>query len=167
VPRNRGVDELEAGSVVTPDDLDAALASAGLEVRPGDLVCVRTGEIRHYLRGDKVRYATGVEWRNTGLGVGCVEWFRDHDVAGVFLDCYTFEVMPPEPLAGRDVNWDDLMVVHMLQLRDMGMLQGQNWTFEDLAADCVADGRAEFLLVVSPEPIEGATSAPVNPVAVK
>ncbi len=162
VPRTRGVDEVEAGTVVTADDIDAALAAAGLTAEPGDMVCVRTGDIRHYHRGDRKRYAMGVDWKNSGLGVSCVTWFRDHDIAGVFTDCYTYEVMPPE-----NGNWDDLMVVHMLQLRDMGLVQGQNWDFEALAEHCAADGVAEFMLVVAPEPIVGATSAPVNPVAVK
>ena len=126
------------------------------------MLCVRTGDIRHYHRGDRKRYATGVDWKNSGLGVSCVPWVHEHDVAGVFLDCYTYEVMPPE-----NGNWDDLMVVHMLQLRDMGLLQGQNWDFEALAEHCAADGVAEFMLVAAPEPIVGAASAPLNPVAVK
>ena len=167
VPRTRGIDEMEPGDPVTADDLHAAIAAAGLTVEPGDMVCVRTGDIRHYHRGDRKRYAMGVEWNTCGLGVSCVEWFRDRDIAGVFLDCYTYEVMPPEPVPGKDVNWDDLMVVHLLQLRDMGMLQGQNWDFEALAEDCAGDGVAEFMLVVAPEPIVGATSGPVHPVAVK
>jgi kynurenine formamidase len=168
VPRTRGVDELDAGTAVTADDLDAAVSAGGVTVEPGDLVCVRTGEIRQYLSGDRTRYATGVDWKNTGLGVSCVEWFRDRDVAGVFLDCYTYEVMPPEPIReGAPENWDDLMVVHLLQLVEMGMLQGQNWNFEALSEDCAADGRIDFMLVVAPEPLVGATSSPVNPVAVR
>jgi hypothetical protein len=70
--------------------------------------------------------------------------------------------MPPE-----SGNWDDLLAVHMVQLRDMGLLQGQNWDFEALGADCADDGVAEFLLVAAPEPIVGATSAPVVPIATK
>ncbi len=70
--------------------------------------------------------------------------------------------MPPE-----SGNWDDMCAVHMVQLRDMGLLQGQNWNFEALAADCAEDGVSEFLLVAAPEPIVGATSAPVVPIATK
>jgi kynurenine formamidase len=162
VPRTRGVDELEAGTAVTADDLDAAIGAAGVTVEPGDFLCVRTGDVRHYLAGERKRYAMGVDWKNTGLGASCVEWFADHDVAGVFLDCYTYEVMPPE-----NGNWDDLLVVHMLQLRDMGMVQGQNWNFESLSEDCADDGRIDCMLVVAPEPIVGATSSPVHPVAIK
>jgi hypothetical protein len=55
----------------------------------------------------------------------------------------------------------------MLQLRDMGMLQGQNWNLEELADAVAEDGRTAFLLLAAPEPIVGATSAPVHPVAVR
>ncbi len=162
VPRTRGVDVLDVGSAVTPDDIEGALSAAGLRVEAGDILCVRTGEIRHYHSGERQRYTVGEDWKLTGIGVSCVGWFHEHDVAGVFADCYGLEVMPPET-----GNWDDLLAVHMLQLRDMGMLQGQNWDFEALADDCAADGVAEFFLVAAGEPIVGATSTPVHPVAIK
>ena len=33
------------------------------------------------------------------------------------------------------------MPVHMIQLRDMGLVQGQNWHLDNLLADCAADGQ--------------------------
>ncbi len=105
---------------------------------------------------------SGVDWQTTGLGVSAVEWFWSRDVAAVFCDNYTYEVMPPET-----GNWDDLLAVHLLQIRDMGMIQGQNWDFEELADAAAEDGRHDFLLVAAPEPIVGATSAPVAPVAIR
>ena len=60
-----------------------------------------------------------------------------------------------------------LLPVHMIQLRDMGLVQGQNWYLDELAADCAADGRWSFLLsarrCLSPVRWGG----PVAPVAVK
>lgn len=162
IPRTLGVDRVEPGHSVTADQLDAALHRVAITTEPGDVICVRTGDIGWYHDGDRRRYACGVDWKTVGLGLSCVEWFRDRDVAGAFVDTYTYEVMPPE-----SGNWDDLLCVHMVQLRDMGLLQGQNWDFEALAADCAEDGVAEFLLVAAPEPIVGATSAPVVPVATK
>ncbi|MFN8052461.1 MAG: cyclase family protein [Acidimicrobiales bacterium] len=162
IPRLLGVDRVDPGHAVTATELDGALAATGLTVEAGDVICIRTGDIGWYLDGDRRRYAVGVDWKTVGLGFSCVEWFADRDVAGAFVDSYTYEVMPPE-----SGNWDDLLAVHMVQLRDMGLLQGQNWNFEDLAADCAADGVSEFLLVAAPEPIVGATSAPVVPVATK
>lgn len=162
VVRARGVDELPCGTAVGAADLDAALALTGLEVEPGDAVLVRTGEIRHYLAGDKRRYAVGEDWKMTGLGTSCAAWFHERDVAAVFVDNYGFEVMPPET-----GNWDDLCAVHMIQLRDMGMVQGQNFDFEAIAEAAAADGRYDCFLIAAPEPLVGATSAPVHPVAIR
>ena len=162
VPRLLGVEHLDPGHAVTADELDRAIERAGLTIESGDVICVRTGEIGWYHAGERRRYAMGVDWKSVGLGLSCVEWFWRHDVAGAFVDSYTYEVMPPE-----SGNWDDLLCVHMVQLRDMGLLQGQNWDFETLAAACSADGRYDFMLVASPEPLVGATSAPVAPVAVR
>jgi hypothetical protein len=56
---------------------------------------------------------------------------------------------------------------HLLHLRDMGLLQGQNFDLEALSAHCAADGVYEMLLVANPEPVSGGAGAPTNPVAVK
>jgi hypothetical protein len=85
---------------------------------------------------------------------------RQHDLGAVFSDTYVFEVWPPE-------DWAAMMVVHMIHLRDMGQLQGQNFDFEALAAACAADGTYEFLFTAAPEPFTGGCSAPVAPVATR
>jgi kynurenine formamidase len=162
VPALMDLERVPAGYAVTADDLDASLARSGITVASGDAILIRTGDIQWYLEGDRRRYAVGENWQTVGIGASCIEWFATHDIAAVFVDSYTFEVMPPET-----GNWDDLLCVHMIQLRDMGLLQGQNWNFESLAADCAEDGVYECLLVAAPEPLVGATSAPVAPVAVK
>ena len=89
-----------------------------------------------------------------------MQWFRDHDVAAVATDNLTFEVYPCE-------REDAILPVHLLHLVDMGMTQGQNWNFEELAADCAADGRYTFFLDASPLPFTNAVGSPVNPVAIK
>jgi kynurenine formamidase len=89
-----------------------------------------------------------------------VEWFHRHQVAAVAIDNLIFEVFPCE-------RPDLFLPVHFLHLVEMGLTQGQNWNMEALAADCADDGRYAFLLSASPEPIDGGTGAPVNPVALK
>ena len=59
------------------------------------------------------------------------------------------------------------MPVHMIQLRDMGLAQGQNWHLDALAADCASDGQCDFLLVATPIPLTGAVGAPAAPTAIK
>jgi hypothetical protein len=55
----------------------------------------------------------------------------------------------------------------MLHIVEMGLVQGQNFDLEELAADCAADGRYEFLLVAAPEPFVASCGSPVVPIAIK
>ncbi|MGI5436021.1 cyclase family protein [Streptomyces shenzhenensis] len=155
VARARGTDRLAGGHAVTPEDLDAAEEFAGTRVRAGDVVLVRTGQMRVYLAGDKHGYAHP----SPGLSVRTPEWFHARDVAAVANDTLTFEVFPPE----IDGLW---LPVHALDLVEMGMLQGQNWNLEELSTACGEAGRYAFLLSAMPEPFTGATGTPVAPVAI-
>src|SRR5665811_1448800 len=47
LPRAKGLDILEPGYPITPDDLDAACAFGGVTVESGDVVLVRTGQTLH------------------------------------------------------------------------------------------------------------------------
>jgi kynurenine formamidase len=153
IARLHGVDHFEDNYAITAADLDG---SARVEVLPGDIVLVRTGH-QHFLRaGEKKRYSMPAP----GLSAGTIEWFRDHDVAAVATDTITFEVYPCEDPAV-------FMPVHMIQLRDMGLVQGQNWYLDELAADCANDAQYECLLVATPLPLTGAVGAPVAPTAIK
>jgi kynurenine formamidase len=157
VARSRGVERLDPGYGVTCDDLDAAAAQTGVELAPGDVVLVRTGFIQLFKARDRQAYAGGDQ---PGLTMRTAEWFHDRDVAAVATDTFTFEVWPCE-------DERMLLPLHLLHLRDMGMLQGQNFDLEALAADCAGDGTYEFLLEASPLPFTGGCGSPVNPVAVK
>jgi kynurenine formamidase len=155
VARARGTDRLDGDHAVTPEDLEAAEELAGTTVRSGDVVLVRTGQIQHYLAGDRHGYA----FPSPGLSIRCPEWFHARDVAAVANDTLTFEIFPPEI--------EDLWLpVHALDLVEMGMLQGQNWNLEELSEACAEEGRYAFLLSAMPEPFVGGTGTPVAPVAI-
>lgn len=163
LPRVKGVaglDELDPGYAITGDDLDAAADAAGVTIQSGDVVLVRTGEMRHYAAGDRQRYAVGDKFRLPGLSLHSIEWMHRHDVAGAFTDSYTYEAFPP-----TKPDWSDCLAVHMIHLRDMGLIQGQNWDLEELAVACGDAEQWDFLLSAAPEPLVGASSAPVSPVA--
>lgn len=161
VARAKGVEEFDgsASYLVTPEDLDAAVALAGVELRSGDLLMIRTGHmqaLKDRKRGRMV-YSGAV---SPGLSMRCAEWFHERDIAAVATDNMTFEIFPPESM-------DTWFPLHCLDLVEMGMLQGQNWDLEELAADCAADGRYTCLLIANPEPFTHAVGSPVNPVAIK
>ncbi|MFE9256744.1 cyclase family protein [Streptomyces sp. NPDC006879] len=151
----KGLDRLPGGYAVTPEDLTEAEEHAGVTVRSGDIVLVRTGQIRLYLEGDRHAYA----FPSPGLSVRTPQWFHSREVAAVANDTLTFEIFPPE----IEELW---MPVHALHLVEMGMHQGQNWNLEPLSTACAQEGRYAFLIAAMPEPFAGATGSPVAPVAV-
>lgn len=156
LPASLGVERLEPGYAVTGDDLDAALDLAEVTLQPGDVLLVRTGQMQLHHRGKTWDY----NHDSPGLSAKSVRWVRQHDLGAVLTDTYIYEVWPPE-------DWACMMPVHMIHLRDMGQIQGQNVDLEGLAADCAEDGRYEFLLWAAPEPFTGGCSAPVNPVVTR
>ncbi|MFF4581428.1 cyclase family protein [Streptomyces sp. NPDC001389] len=155
VARAKGVDRLPGGHAVTPEDLAEAEEFAGLTVRAGDIVLVRTGQIQVYLTGDRHGYG----FPSPGLSIHTPEWFHARDVAAVANDTLTFEIFPPE----IENLW---LPVHALDLVEMGMHQGQNWNLESLSTACAEAGLYAFLLSAMPEPFVGGTGTPVAPVAI-
>jgi len=157
VARLKGVEFFEEPYPITGEDLDACVRGAGLTVEPGDVLLVRTGQM-HWLRaGERERYAD----ISPGIGVGAIEWLHDHDVAAVANDTHVFEPYPgegPNPF---------LFPVHMIELRDMGMPQGQQWDLDELAADCATDGVYELLLAATPLPVTHGCGGLVAPTATK
>jgi kynurenine formamidase len=157
VARAQGLDVLPAGHRITTADLDAAAAFGGVTPVAGDVVLVRTGQMTYFKRRDREGYLLGDQ---PGLTTDTIGWFHRHDIAAVAIDTLAMEVFPCE-------DPGVLFPVHMIQIRDMGLMQGQNFDLEALAAQCADDGVYEMLLVANPEPVTGGTGAPVNPVAIK
>ena len=158
VARALGCDVLEPGYPIMPGDLDAAVGLAGMELEPGDIVLVRTGQMVHLAPGrrDLVAYT----FPSPGLTIETAGWFHQHDVAAVATDTLVFEVYPSQ-------HEDAYLPVHLLHLVEMGLTQGQNWVLDALADECAADGRYSFLLDATPLPLTRGLGTPLNPVALK
>jgi kynurenine formamidase len=95
-----------------------------------------------------------------GLGMACAQWLRDRDVAVVASDNWAIEVLPGE-------YPDVALNVHMVLIRDMGMTLGEILDFEELAADCAADGVWEFFFTAPVLKFSKAVGSPINPLAIK
>jgi kynurenine formamidase len=151
-------DRLAPGHAIRPADLDEAEQRAGTRLEAGDIVLLRTGHMQLLRADDRDSYGYGVA--TPGPAMAACEWFHERDVAAVATDNLAFEVFPFE-------YEDCVLPVHLLDLVEMGMIQGQNWDMEELAADCLADGVYEMFLSASPEPFARGLGGPVNPVAIK
>lgn len=157
VARHRGKEWLDPGERITAGDLDAVLVAEHVELRSGDLLCLRTGYIERWFREkDPSRFWSG----QPGVCVEVADWANRREIAALAADNVTVEVMP----------YDDprqALPFHARAIRDFGLLLGEMWWLADLAADSAADGVYEFLLVAPPLKITGGCGSPVNPIAIK
>jgi kynurenine formamidase len=154
--RHLGVDELEPGYAVSPEELTACAEKQGVAVGEGDIMLVRTGVLNR-VDGDDWSGFHGAP--RPGLHYTTVEWMKDRGVAAAAADNNGVEA--PSTLDGVRNP------LHMLALRDVGIYLGEFWDLEELAADCAADGVYEFLLAAQPLRIDGGVGSPINPLAIK
>lgn len=157
VVAHRGADVFcEPGNPITPAELDDIARAQGISIQPGDVVVVHTGWWTRFLStGDGAEAGSGLDWT-------CASWLHDHDVAAVAAD--NLMVEDPDPANGVDGTF---LPMHMLCLRDMGLMLGEYWDLGGLAADCAADGVYEFQLIAPPLKVVGAVGSPVSPIAIK
>jgi kynurenine formamidase len=153
----KGVEWLEGGYAITPDDLEAAMQRQGVSVGAGDILLFRTGWRRKFIQEkDPHAFMAG----EPGLGMACAEWLHDREVAVIASDNWAIEVLPGE-YEGVALN------VHMVLIRDMGMTLGEILDFEELAADCAADNVWEFFFTAPVLKFSKAVGSPINPLAIK
>lgn len=142
------------GRPVTPAELDAAAARAGVRVEPGDVVVVRSGA--------EAFRAAHPEWvprvsPHPGLHVTCLEWLREKDVAAIAWDMMDERPNPAYP--------GFFMGTH-LAIPFLGLVLIDNTMPDRLAEVCAELGRHEFLFTAAPLPIRGSTGAPAHPLAI-
>ena len=146
----RRVERLAPGDVITPEDVDAALARADLRVLPGDGVLFHTGWGR-YWAVDNERYLAG----EPGPGMATAEWLVGARAAMTGCDTWSYGPVPAENPA------EPFVVPQLLNVRH-GVVVLENLRLAELAAA----GVAEFMCVVAHPKLRGATGAWVAPLAV-
>ncbi len=154
VPRGRGVDALEPGEPIFPEDLEVAEAAAGVKVQRGDALLVRTGRWRWRETHGPWSPNTGM----AGLDASCLAWLHDREIAVLGSDGVS-DVMPSRV--------DTVpMPIHTVAIVAMGIHLLDNLDLDMLALACTAEGRGAFLLTVAPLVLNRGTASPVNPIAV-
>ena len=151
--------ELADGFAITTEHLTHTIDVQGAtsEVRRGDLVLVRTGQLARVRRNGWGEYAGGAA---PGLSFTTADWLHSSVIAGIATDAWGFEVRPNE--------FDEaFQPLHQVAIPHIGLFIGEMWDLEALAADCAQDGVYEFWLSAAPLPVTGAVGSPVNPLAVK
>jgi kynurenine formamidase len=159
VPRALGKDILEDGYAITSGDLDKTAKHHGVEVKRGDHVVVRTGQMEAKLKaGSWDGYPGGDA---PGFSFETLDWIHRHQIASLASDTWGCEVRPNESEEGINQPW------HWITIPIMGLTMGEIFYVADLAADCAQDKVYEFMFVAPAIPITGAVGSPVNPLAIK
>ncbi len=149
---------LDDGTRILPDHLDACAEAQGVTVESGDILLVRTGKLGRCLaQGSWEGFCGGP---SPGLSIHCARWLYEREIAAVATDTWGVEVIPNE-------TPDCFQPLHMISLRNTGLLLGEIFQLEDLARACAEDGRYAFLFTAPPLPISGAVGSPINPLAIR
>jgi kynurenine formamidase len=146
-----GKDRLPAGYVISPDELASCLKRAGLEIQEGDVVLIRTGHGKLWMK-DNATYGAG----EPGIGLAAAKFLTDRKVALIGADTWAIEAVPHE-------RADLAFPVHQWDLTKNGVYHLENLDLEPLAAA----GVSEFCFVFSPLRLKGATGSPGNPIAIR
>lgn len=154
LPRHLGVDRLDVGHVVTPEELDACLAAQGVAPQQGDVLLVRTGWMRTLRDQGRSAYMS----TEPGVGLPVTAWLAEHRIAFVASDNWGLEVVPP--------LGPENMPVHCVLVRDLGMTVGEMFDLEHLAEVCSRHDRWQFFFSAHPLQITGGTGSPLEPKAI-
>ncbi|WP_326822158.1 cyclase family protein [Streptosporangium sp. NBC_01756] len=150
VARVHGVATLAPGYEITVEDLERA--SAEVSIRPGDAVLVATGWSRLWRSREEF---VGVSGGAPGPGEEAGRWLAAHRPRVVGGETIAFEHVA----AGRG---HATLPVHRVMLVESGIN-----IVETMRLDALLDtGVTEFLLVLNPLNVVGATGSPVRPLAV-
>jgi kynurenine formamidase len=143
---NLGVSILPDGYQITAADIEAVLEKQKTEIRPQTAVLIRTGFYHHLATGNLVsRDAIA------GLNLDAAKTLHRFGMNLVGADNMSVEAVPPLDHS-----------VHRYFLVNNGITHVENLYLEDLAKEQVY----EFLLIITPLRLAGATGSWVHPIAI-
>ena len=139
-----GVPELPIDFTITPELL--AECAGNTHINPGDVVLLRTGWARYW--NDAAKYIAQVH--GPGPELAGAQWLSQKGIFAAGSDTVAFEKVPA---ADMPVH------VHFLIEKRIHIIEALN--LEELAAARVK----EFTLIAAPMKLQGATGAPIRPLA--
>ena len=152
VARFKNMDALAAGYEITADDLEATAKAEGVEIQAGDSVLIRTGYGK-FFEADKARYMGP----RPGPGESAARWLASKKVFLTGDDQMTYEVFPQQ---------GSIFPCHRILIADNGIYIVENMNLEELSRALAEIKVYEFVLVLNPPRIRGATGMAANAFAI-
>jgi kynurenine formamidase len=150
VAADQGVGSLGAHQVIGPKELEAAAETAKVQIRPGDVILIRTGWMQQW--PDQRKYYS-VQSGQPGINAEAAKWATDQGVFCIGSDNFAVEYTP-SPGNAHPVH------IHCLVEKGVHLLEVAN--LEDLSRTKTF----EFSLIIVPMKVRGGTASPVRPLAV-
>lgn len=146
---------LDLAHRITIADLEKTLDVQNVDIRSGDILLIRTGNLGRARVGggwDQYAYADepGLEWQT-------VPWLHEHEIAAVASDTWAVEVLPSQASI--------MLPVHASAIVHMGLTLGENFVLDQLAEECRQARRYEVFLTAAALPFPTAVGSPIHPVA--
>ena len=142
----KGLDVLPMNYAITVEDIQGTLAKQEIELRAGTAVLVRTGYY-HYLREDNLIYRDAI----AGISLDAARFLLEQGMILAGADTMSVEALPPMSHP-----------VHRFLLVHNGVTHLENVYLDELATQRIY----EFLLIVTPLRLLGATGSWVHPIAI-
>lgn len=150
-----------AGEAIAPETLRATAEAQRVELRTGDVLCIRTGWVEEYRKLPREQRAQmGASPRTSGLtgSEAMARFLWDAGVSAVALDNPSCEVAPGDPAVGS---------LHRRLIPMLGLVIGELFNLGPLCELCAQDNVWEFLFVAVPLNLPGGVGSPANAVAIR
>lgn len=165
---------------ITAGELLQCLEDQGTGVQEGDVLLVRFGWIEWYEQlevGERERIADRTALQAPGFDPGedLARTLWNLHIAAIGCDNPSVEVWPPgstlDPDTNTAVRADPRRLheafAHTVLIPMLGLPLGEMFFLDDLAADCAADGRYEFMFTSAPLNLPSGVASPPNALAIK
>jgi kynurenine formamidase len=146
----KGQAPLPQRTSISADELQACAAAHKVDVRPGDVLLVRTGYGAHWAEEE-------LYFQGAGVAKSGTLWAAERGVRAVGADNMGWD-LPGE----RDPETGATLFAHLYLLPQKGVYIIENLNLEELARDrCYT-----FAFIGIPLKLKGATGSPIRPLAV-
>ena len=148
---------------ISARQLNEIATEQGVTIRQGDVLCVRFGWLSAYRkldeqgRVDVARPDVPLSYAGLAADAAMARALWDWRVAAIACDNPAAEVSPGDPEVGS---------LHRRLIPALGVVLGELFDFDHLAARCAEQDRWSFLFVSVPLNLEGGVGTPANAVAI-
>ena len=160
------VDALPASYAITVEDLQGALRSQNTELKPGDIVLIRTGTLRHWGETGNDEKGLIKDHDSAGINLETAKWLVEQQGAMLIgSDTSGLEYNPKaEDTSAFRAKYKSFMPVHNYLLIQQGVHIGEFHNLESLARDRVF----EFCYICTTSKIKGTASGfTLRPIAIR